>query len=226
MFWLQCGIGFICTLNRRINTWLQVLFEHYFIPVELFQRPKAHTITCVGIMNCPARCKCEPQGYPRYHEFHRDRWSPTSMRQRVLCSTWKLNFTDLKIKKAEKKKHGEHHWESYRLPTSTRHLCAHLHLFLIHAFGPRDGVEGAIDVPDHQIHSDSNITLGDEKSLWNQQVFLQVIRWSAWTQYHAHVLKLLENKNKNDAFHTKNIWTSRLLRSGSLLWSLAAPWLL
>lgn len=106
MFWLQCGIGFICTLNRRINTWLQVLFEHYFIPVELFQRPKAHTITCVGIMNCPARCKCEPQGYPRYHEFHRDRWSPTSMRQRVLCSTWKLNFTDLKIKKAEKKSTG------------------------------------------------------------------------------------------------------------------------
>lgn len=151
----------------------------------------------------------------------------TDGRQRVLCLTWKLNFTDLKKKKAaEEKQHGEHYWESYHLPTSTRHLCAHLHLFLIHAFGPRDGVEGAIDVPDHQIHSDSNITLEDEKSLWNQQVFPQVIGWSAWTQYHAHVLKLLENKNKNDAFHTKNIWTSRLLRSGSLLWSLAAPWLL
>lgn len=92
----------------------------------------------------------------------RERWSPTSMRQRPkgLMFNLKVEFHWSLKKGTWKKWHGEHYWESYHLPTSTRHLCAHLHLFLIHAFGPRDGVDGAIDVPDHQIYVDSNIRGG------------------------------------------------------------------
>ena len=100
MSWLQFRIGCICTLNRRINTWLQVLCEHHFATAK---GPHHHLCRHHEL---PRPLQVWTSGLPGYHKFHRERWSPTSMSQRVLCLTWKLNFTDLPKKQLEKTARG------------------------------------------------------------------------------------------------------------------------